>query len=163
MTLYLEPATAKGAPLVVVDIPEGSSCPSCHRSPRVHVPKAWLDRARTLKRYVDSGRVAFKKDVAAELRYLRRELRWVAFQRRQEASDNAEWRRALEWVEADKAAVEAELLDTVATQIPIAPDETTDDYVARLRAYRAALRRIGDGSDASASLTLLSWGETKRR
>lgn len=134
--------------VTVVDIPDGKYCPVCGRPAGTHVPMWWVDRLRVLKRYVASGKVVFKSEVARELSYLRRELRWVVINRWQESRDNREWERALAWVRADRAAVEAELLDTVSRQIPPRHDETEEDYVARLRAYRATLSRLGESVDA---------------
>ena len=144
----IETMKAAGEPLSIVDIPEGKYCPGCGRSLRVHIPASWLDRARLLKKYVDSGRVVFKKDVIRELTYLRRELRWVDFNRWQERRDDIEWARALAWVRADRSGVEAELLDTIGLQVPPRSGETESEYIARLRAYRVFLRRLGESDDA---------------
>ena len=158
MTRFVEVMRKAGEPLEFVEIPEGKTCPRCGRAARVHVSAAWLDRARILKRYVSSNRVVFVKDVTRELRRLRRELAWVAFNRRVEAHDAEEWEKALAWVRADRSGVEAELLDTLSLQIPPHGDETESDYVARLRAYRVALRRLGE-TDGVDVFTLLQSGE----
>ena len=160
MTKYVEPTKLPGEPLRYVEIPDGKYCPNCHRSPRVHVSAEWLGRAKKLKAYVGSGRVAFRGDARAELGYLRTELAWVAIERRQEARDDAEWRRALEWVKADEEGVESELIGTISRQIEPRSDETRDEYVSRLRAYRGWLRRLGLGG----GITLIDNDEeTKRR
>jgi CO/xanthine dehydrogenase Mo-binding subunit len=147
MTLYLETMKPPPAPVTRVDIPaHGRACLLRRRSPRVHVPKSLVDRISLLVAYVGSGHVVFTSEVRNEIRFLRRELRWVSAQRAQEARDDIEWRKAIEWVENDRAQVEAEMLETMARQIPRVRGETMDDYLARLRAYRALLPTVGERS-----------------
>lgn len=93
-------------------------------------------RIRILWTYVRSpsfkGRLALD-NALEEIAALRQSLRWHLYLRAEAAKDVAEWRAALEWVEADTDETETDMLETLSRRVPRRTGETEDDYVLRLR------------------------------
>lgn len=98
-------------------------------------------RIRRLREWVRSDWFAGankreRADAVYEVTLIQDELTMIRLRKRSDERDARDWRMALEWVDADAAETQNELLQTLSRMAPIRIDENSKDYFNRLLQIR---------------------------